>query len=452
MKSSLAQFVEIMQNAGLNDLVIQSFSTYYYQVLEGDTGKISENEIEPPDKMNIIDYDNLQTSAFSRLEKLAVIKLNGGLGTSMGLRKAKTLLKVKGDLNFLDIIARQILHIRGKSGKDIPLLLMHSFNTQTDSLSYLSKYSQLPLPYLPLDFVQNKFPKIKRDDLSPLQNENDNLNWNPPGHGEIYSVLASSGVLDKLLELGFEYAFISNSDNLGAVVDEKIFNYFTKSKTPFLMEVCRRTELDKKGGHLAQTKNGQLLLRETAQCPDAEIELFQDVNRYSYFNTNNLWVNLKALKQKLFETNNLLPLQLILNEKEVGDVKVYQLESAMGAAISVFKASQAIVVHRDRFAPVKKTTDLLAIWSDAFRLTDEYKIVLDNGMKQPPKIDLDDKYYKTIEQLREHFAEGIPSLNQCRSLTVQGNVYFSKNIEIVGNVTITGDKKLEHCKLGDVEL
>ncbi|MBL7148565.1 MAG: UTP--glucose-1-phosphate uridylyltransferase [Candidatus Cloacimonetes bacterium] len=450
MKSCLVQFVEIMQNAGLNDLVIQSFSTYYYRILEGATGKISENEIEPPNETNIINYDDLQTPASSQLEKLAVIKLNGGLGTSMGLKKAKTLLKVKGELNFLDIIARQILYIRGKSGKDIPLLLMHSFNTQADSLSYLRKYSQLPLPHLPLDFVQNKFPKIRRDDLSPLQNENDNLNWNPPGHGEIYSVFASSGVLDKLLELGFEYAFISNSDNLGAVIDEKIFNYFAESKTPFLMEVCRRTEVDKKGGHLAQIKGGQLLLRETAQCPDNEIELFQDVNRYSYFNTNNLWVNLKALKQKLFETNNLLPLQLILNEKEVDGIKVFQVESAMGAAISVFKRSQAVVVQRDRFAPVKKTTDLLAIWSDAFRLTDEYKIVLDNGMISSPKIDLNEKYYKTIEQLQEHFKEGIPSLKKCRSLDVQGNVYFGKNVEIVGDVKITGDKKLEHCRLADV--
>ncbi len=452
MKSSLAQFVEIMQNVGLNDLVIQSFSTYYYQILEGFTGKISENEIEPPDETNIINYDNLQIPASSQLEKLAVIKLNGGLGTSMGLKKAKTLLKVKGDLNFLDIIARQILYIRGKSGKDIPLLLMHSFNTQTDSLSYLRKYSQLPLPYLPLDFVQNKFPKIRKDDLSPLQNENDNLNWNPPGHGEIYSALASSGVLDKLLELGFEYAFISNSDNLGAVVDEKIFNYFAESKAPFLMEVCRRTEVDKKGGHLAQTKGGQLLLRETAQCPDDEIEFFHDVNRYSYFNTNNLWVNLKALKQKLFETNNLLPLQFILNEKEVDGIKVFQLESAMGAAISVFKGSQAVVVHRDRFAPVKKTTDLLAIWSDAYQLTDEYKIVLNNGMKKPPKIDLNDRYYKTIEQLREHFKEGIPSLKKCRSLTVQGNVYFGKNVEIIGDVIINGNYRLENKKLRNIKI
>ena len=161
---------------------------------------------------------------------------------------------------------------------------------------------------------------------------------------------------------------------------------------------------------------------------------------------------MKALKQKLFETNNLLPLQLILNEKEVDNVKVYQLESAMGAAISVFKDSRAVVVHRDRFAPVKKTTDLLVIWSDAFRLTDEYNLVLDNGMKKPPKIELDDRYYKTIEQLREHFKEGIPSLKQCRSLTVQGNVYFGKNVEIIGDVTITGDKKLEHCRLEDVEV
>ncbi|RLC57778.1 MAG: hypothetical protein DRH89_02740 [Candidatus Cloacimonadota bacterium] len=321
MKSYLNEFVEIMKEEGLEDLVIQSFSNSYYKILEGATGTLSETEIEPPVKENLIDYDNLEPVTSSPLEKLAVIKLNGGLGTSMGLKKAKTLLKIKGGYNFLDVIARQILHLRKKSSKDIPLILMHSFNTQKDSLSYLEKYNRLALPHIPLDFVQNKFPKIKMSDLSPLKNENDNLNWNPPGHGEIYTALSISGVLYNLITQGFEYAFISNSDNLGAVIDEKILAHFAEKRITFMMEVCMRTEMDKKGGHLAQTKKGQLILRETAQCPDDEIDFFQDINRYSYFNTNNLWVNLKALKQRLYETRYLLPLTMILNKRKLMEKK-----------------------------------------------------------------------------------------------------------------------------------
>ena len=452
MKSYLPEFIEIMENAGLNDLVIHSFSNYYYKVLEGATGKLSEKEIEPPDENNIIDYNKLQESTSPPLEKLVVIKLNGGLGTSMGLKKAKSLLRVKDNLNFLDIITRQILHLRETTEEDIPLFFLHSFNTQGDSLSYLEKYPELQLPDLPLDFVQNKFPKIKQSDLSPLQNEDDTLNWNPPGHGEIYTVMACSGVLDKLLEKGFLYAFISNSDNLGAVVDEKILTHFAEKNEPFLMEVCPRTEMDRKGGHLAQTHEGQLLLRETAQCPDNEVEHFQDINRYQYFNTNNLWVSLRALKQKLYEHNNLLPLSLILNSKEVEEEKVYQIESAMGAAISVFKGSKAIVVNKDRFIPVKKTNDLLAIWSDAFELTKEYKLKLNNSFGKTPGIKFNDRYYRTIDQLQEHFKDGIPSLKKCNTLTIEGNVYFGKHVEIIGDVKISKDGILEYCLLMNEEI
>ena len=386
------------------------------------------------------------------MEKLAVIKLNGGLGTSMGLKKAKTLLKIKGEFNFLDVIAQQILHLRKVTSKDIPLILMHSFNTQKDSLSYLEKYNRLALPHIPIDFVQNKFPKIKLSDLSPLKNEKDNLNWNPPGHGEIYTALAISGVLDKLITQGFEFAFISNSDNLGAVIDNKILAHFAEGNIPFLMEVCKRTEMDKKGGHLAQTKKGQLMLRETAQCPDDEVELFQDINRYSYFNTNNLWVNLKALKQRLYETRYLLPLTMILNKKEVEGEKVYQVESAMGAAISVFKNSKAIIVNRDRFAPVKTTNDMLAILSDAYELTSDYKLELANEYGKAPHIELNDEFYKNINDFEKRFEDGIPSLKKCKSLEIVGDVYFGKNVEIKGDVKINKKGKVENIILEDEEM
>ena len=446
MLNHLLEFKEIMEKANLDEIVIRSFEKYYLQVLSGETGKLSEKDISPPDKTNIIDYQDLETPDSAHLEKLAVIKLNGGLGTSMGLRKAKTLLKVKDDLNFLDIISLQILHLRRETRKEIPLLFMNSFNTHHDSLFYLKKYPELKTGNLPLDFVQNKFPKIKQSDLSPLKNKNDNLNWNPPGHGEIYLVMQISGILDQLLNSGFEYVFISNSDNLGAVVDEKILGYFAENNLPFMMEVCQRSNMDRKGGHLAQTKSGQLVLREIAQCPENETEFFQNIDRYRYFNTNSLWVNLKALKKKLDENDNLLPLSLIVNPKKVEGEEVFHLETAMGAAISLFADSKAMVVNRDRFAPVKKTNDLLVVWSDAYKLQNDYRLVLEKDVKEPPKVYLDERYYKTIEQLEEHFKEGIPSLKKCRKLEIKNDVYFGKNVEFAGEVVISEKGMIEEIR------
>ncbi|MBT3168346.1 MAG: UTP--glucose-1-phosphate uridylyltransferase [Candidatus Cloacimonetes bacterium] len=436
MKSHLKKFIAKMEVENPNELVIQSFTNSYYKILEGATGKISENEIEQPASNNLTNYDELSEINSAFLGKLAVIKLNGGLGTSMGLNEPKSLIKIKNNLNFLDIIARQILHLRNHSQKDIPLLFMHSFNTRKKSLDYLKKYSNLKNDDIPLDFMQNKFPKIKQSNLSPLNNQNENLNWNPPGHGEIYLVLAISGILDKLIKNGFEYVFISNADNLGAVVDEKILTHFASNNIPFLMEVCNRTEMDKKGGHLAQTKSGQLLLRESAQCPKNELENFQNIDIFSYFNTNNLWINLKSLKQRLYEKRFHLPLSMILNSKTVDGEKVYQVESAMGSAISVFKNSKAIIVNRNRFIPVKTTNDLLIVWSDVFRLSENFKLI--SQVPKIPKINLDTKFYQNYADFEMRFQKGVPSLKKCNQIEVNGDVFWGENVKISGkNVKIS---------------
>ncbi len=417
-------FTEEMRKHKLDQVVIDTFLQYYQQLVSGATGKLGREEIEAPGCQNIVNYEELPEGDTALLSKLAVIKLNGGLGTSMGLTKAKSLLRVKGADNFLDITAKQIIYIREKTGINIPLIFMDSFNTSADTLDYLKKYPELKLDYLPLDFQQNKFPKVREDKLHPLQTSNVSQNWNPPGHGDIYMSLVSTGILDILLSKGFEYIFVSNSDNLGAVVDKKILSYMKQKEVPFLMEVCPRTVLDKKGGHLAQTKAGQLVLREVAQCPEEEVEEFQNIELYKYFNTNNLWIDLKALKEELIRNNNVMLLPLILNKKKVEDVKVIQIETAMGAAISTFKGSKALVVERSRFAPVKKTTDLLAIWSDAYELTNDYRIVLTPPLTEAPTMDLDEKYYGLIDDLELRFAQGVPSLKECKKLKVRGNVFF----------------------------
>jgi len=441
MKNHISEFTALMRSNRLNEIVIKTFSSYYEKVLAGATGIISENDINPPREQNLVNYHDLSDESNDILDKLVVIKLNGGLGTSMGLSKVKSLLKVKDKITFLDIIALQIMQLRKVSGKETPLMFMNSFNTKDDTLNFLAKYNKLQVNDLPLDFIQNKFPKIKQEDLSPLNEKSDNLNWNPPGHGEIYTVLQISGILDTLLDKGYEYIFISNSDNLGAVVDNKILNYLSKFNIPFIMEVCERTEMDKKGGHLAETLGGQLLLREVAQCPENEISSFQDIKKYKYFNTNNLWVNIKMLKQKIEEVEYILSLPLILNKKEVAGTKVFQIESAMGAAISSFTNSKAIIIDRSRFIPVKKTNDLLCIWSDVYDLSPEYHLTLNKDLERPPNIVLDDNYYKTIDQLQERILE-VPSLKKCKELIVEGDVYFGKNVVIEKKVEIKSREKL----------
>ncbi|MCB0168132.1 MAG: UTP--glucose-1-phosphate uridylyltransferase, partial [Anaerolineae bacterium] len=345
-----------MQQEGLPDIVIKTFEYYYTQLVEGQTGMISETEIEPVESLPDAETfsADLAEAGQAALPQTVLLKLNGGLGTSMGLDQAKSLLMVKNGLSFLDIIAHQALHA------GIPLVLMNSFVTRDDSLAALDKYPDLQ-GKIPLDFLQHKIPKITQADFSPATWPADpHLAWCPPGHGDIYTALVTSHMLDTLLAAGYKYAFVSNSDNLGAVMDTAILGHFVQNDLPFMMEVADRTEADKKGGHLAQRPDGQLILRESAQCPSDDMASFQDVSRHKYFNTNNLWLNLPALKAMLQAKDNILGLPMIRNSKTVdprdsGSTPVYQLETAMGSAIGIFQGAGAIRVPRTRFAPVKTT-------------------------------------------------------------------------------------------------
>lgn len=248
-------FVKQMKAASLDDGVIRTFSAYYKLLQEGKLGVIPHSMIDPPAPENVIDYKSLlQYRKQSILKNIAVIKLNGGLGTSMGLSAAKSLLPVKGNMNFLDIITRQVLSLRSGTGYEVLLMFMNSYNTEADTLQYLEKYPDLNRQKLPISFMQNKFPRIRQDNLKPYENEDVEKMWNPPGHGDIYAALSSSGLLDKMIDSGYRYAFVSNSDNLGATVDTCIPAYMEANDIHFLMEVCDRTEADKKGGHLCQDK------------------------------------------------------------------------------------------------------------------------------------------------------------------------------------------------------
>merc|ERR1719394_2020991 len=258
---------------------------------------------------------------------------------------------------------------------DMKFMLMNSFSTSKDTLEALAKYTSLGSGS-DLEFVQNKAPKVTKEDLTPASwPANADHEWCPPGHGDLYPAMLGSGTLDKLLGKGFKYMFVSNSDNLGATMDVKLLTYFASTKAPFMMEVATRTDADKKGGHLAKdAATGGLLLRESAQCPEEDEKAFQDTSKYKFFNTNNLWVDLVALKGIFDKNGGAIPLPVMKNAKTVDPrdkktTKVIQLETAMGAAISAFPGASAILVPRTRFAPVKTTNDLLALRSDAYVLT-----------------------------------------------------------------------------------
>ncbi|MCB5260664.1 MAG: UTP--glucose-1-phosphate uridylyltransferase [Candidatus Cloacimonetes bacterium] len=436
----LTQFVKAMKAENLSDILIRTFSNYYKALESGVRGSIPESTIFPPQGDLLANYSDLDTAGTEKyLKQIAVVKLNGGLGTSMGLSKAKSLLPVKGNMNFLDIITRHILALRSSSGYDIQLLFMNSYATHQDTLNYLMRYPDLQTQSLPISFMQNKFPRIRQEELAPFNSSDKTQRWNPPGHGDIYTAISTTGILDSLIAKGYKYMFVSNSDNLGAAVDPRIASYMAKNDIPFLMEVCERTEMDKKGGHLAQDAEGNLLLREIAQCPADDLNNFQDINKYKYFNTNNLWIDLNALDWHLITNDGLMILPLIVNPKEVEGTKVFQLETAMGAAISSFSGAKALVVPRERFAPVKKTNDLLAIWSDLYELNDQYQIKLKRGVSKIPYIDLDSRYYGNIDQLLNRF-ETVPSLAGCKELIIEGDVGFGADVICDGRVHLKAEK------------
>ncbi|MDD2219650.1 MAG: UTP--glucose-1-phosphate uridylyltransferase [Desulfoplanes sp.] len=443
-----------MEAHGLPDIVINVTKYYYHQLSHGSLGKLTEQDIDPVSTEEIQTYAQAQeciSVGEQALGKLAIIKLNGGSGTSMGLRKAKTLLPVKDGQTFLNIIVRQVLQLREKTGREIPLVFMNSFSTHLDTMLAIEGFDN-GTTQVPLAFIQHKSPKILQEDLSPVEwPKNPELEWNPPGHGDIYTSMVTSGTLRKLLDAGFEYAFISNSDNLGAVVDPAIYGFMVKNDLPFLMEVAERTSSDKKGGHLCRLKqSGRLALRELAQCPDDSLDTFQDVSKYCFFNTNSIWINLKIL-EKVFAYHGMMPLDLIVNSKHVdprdsSSPWIYQLETAMGAAISSFRHAQVLKVPRTRFAPVKTCGDLLNVMSDNFVLTAEQTVVPNPArVLRPIEIDLDKKFFMKIDDFQARFPYGAPSLLECTSLRVAGDIVFGKNICLKGDVVIENKTDNQIC-------
>lgn len=433
-----------MREKGVSELAIKIFEFNFNKFIKNSSALFHSSEINPLNKTDAvltnIDYSqkNLQ-NIDTKANKIAVIKLNGGLGTSMGLKGPKSQLIVKNNLNFIEITVSQIRKFNENNKSNVPLIFMNSFNTHEateESLQKL-KFENLNLPH---SFNENKSPKISvhldSKTFTPASFPADqSLEWAPPGHADVYPALFESGLLDELTNKGYEYIFISNVDNLGATLNPEIIDAIFKLDSSFVMEVATRTENDKKGGHLA-LKNDKLILRESSQVTAEDKKDFQDFHKYKFFNTNSIWIKIKSLKDLMLKNKGILDLPIIINKKNIDPTdlkseKIIQLESAMGSAISLFEDAKTILIPNERFVPVKNTSNLLYLLSDLVKIDENFVL-------HPLKniyIDLKNSNYKMIDDFNERF-KVIPSLKNCESLVIENDIKFDKNIELSGNVKL----------------
>ncbi|TMW91743.1 hypothetical protein EJD97_013954 [Solanum chilense] len=428
--------------AGLNQISENEKSGFINLVgryLSGEAQHIDWSKIQTPTDEVVVPYDKLAplsedpAETKKLLDKLVVLKLNGGLGTTMGCTGPKSVIEVRNGLTFLDLIVKQIEALNAKFGCSVSLLLMNSFNTHDDTLKIVEKYANSNIDIH--TFNQSQYPRLVTEDFAPLpcKGNSGKDGWYPPGHGDVFPSLMNSGKLDALLAKGKEYVFVANSDNLGAIVDLKILNHLILNKNEYCMEVTPKTLADVKGGTLISYE-GKVQLLEIAQVPDEHVNEFKSIEKFKIFNTNNLWVSLSAIK-RLVEADS-LKMEIIPNPKEVDGVKVLQLETAAGAAIKFFDRAIGANVPRSRFLPVKATSDLLLVQSDLYTLTDEGYVIRNPARSNPsnPSIELGPEFKKVANFLGRF--KSIPSIIDLDSLKVTGDVWFGSSVTLKGKVTV----------------
>ncbi|HEY4277143.1 MAG TPA: UTP--glucose-1-phosphate uridylyltransferase [Conexibacter sp.] len=455
MDEGHADAIEKLRRDGASEAALAAFRRRLAGLDDPAAGLLPGAELEPIPSLPALDElpEPSPQEARAALDRVVVLKLNGGLGTSMGLTTPKSSIAIKDGRTFLDVIALQVLALRERHGVRLPLVLMDSTATRPPSLHALEQHPGLIRDDLAPDFLQGREPKLRADTGAPVQWPPDQeLEWCPPGHGDLYISLAGSGMLAALLDAGYRWAFVSNADNLGALVDARIAAWVAAEQIPFLMEVVRGTPADRKGGHLAR-RDGRLVLRETAQVPDGD-DSFGDVERWRWYNTNDLWVDLEALAELLAADPAGPRLPLIVNRKTVDPTdasspEVLQLETAMGAAIGSIDGARALHVPRSRFVPVKTTDDLLVTRSDAYVLRDDGSLEAAFDGAAPPVVTLDPDYYKLLRDFDARFPDGPPSLRNARSLTVEGDVRFGRGVVVKGDATVRGPQSVRDGAMFD---
>lgn len=444
MRNALNKLVADVPDATMRKAFASEMDNFYslftrYLSTKGSENNLDWNQVKSPADDQIIAYKNVSKDngdVKDFLSKLAVLKLNGGLGTTMGCVGPKSAIEVREGMSFLDLTVRQIEYLNNANDVSVPLVLMNSFNTDVETKKIIQKYAGHKLQIF--TFNQSRFPRIQKDSLTPLPSRFDDSNdsWYPPGHGDLFEALANSGTLDVLLNQGKEYLFVSNIDNLGATVDIDILSHMHNTKAEFIMEVTNKTKADIKGGTIIDY-DGRVRLLEVAQVPPPCIDDFKSIRKFKIFNTNNLWVSLNAIRRVV--DNNELSMEIIVNNKTLDNgEKVIQLETAVGAAIKHFQGAHGINVPRSRFLPVKSTSDLFLITSDLYKL--EHGDLTVNPQRQfltVPIVKLG-SHFKKVQNFLNRF-KTIPHILELDHLTVTGDVYFGSNVTLQGTVIIVAN-------------
>lgn len=409
------------------------FRRYLNDRAKGNT--IDWAKINPPNPDQVVAYDDLPNSdAVDFLNKLAVVKLNGGLGTSMGCVGPKSVIEVRDGMSFLDLSVRQIEYLNRTYDVNVPFVLMNSFNTDEDTASIIKKYEGHNIDIL--TFNQSRYPRVLKDSLLPAPKDYHSQlsDWYPPGHGDVFESLYNSGILDQLLERGIEIIFLSNADNLGAVVDLRILQHMVETKAEYIMELTDKTKADVKGGTIIDYE-GKARLLEIAQVPKQYVNEFKSIKKFKYFNTNNIWMNLRAIKRVV--ENSELEMEIIPNEKSIpadkkgeADVSIIQLETAVGAAIKHFKNAHGVNVPRRRFLPVKTCSDLMLVKSNLYTLSHGQLVMDPNRFGPAPLIKLGSDF-KKVAQFQKRIGS-IPNIVELDHLTVTGDVNFGRGIVLKG--------------------
>ncbi|KAI4100960.1 MAG: hypothetical protein LQ339_005281 [Xanthoria mediterranea] len=400
---------------------------------------LSWDRIAPPQPEQVVEYSSLANSdSVEFLNKLAVVKLNGGLGTSMGCVGPKSVIEVRDGMSFLDLSVRQIEYLNRTYNVNVPFVLMNSFNTDEDTGNIIKKYEGHNIDIM--TFNQSRYPRVLKDSLLPApKSANSQLSdWYPPGHGDVFESLYNSGILDKLIERGVEVLFLSNADNLGAVVDLGILQHMVQTEAEYIMELTDKTKADVKGGTIINY-DGSVRLLEIAQVPKEHTNEFKSIKKFKYFNTNNIWLNLQAIKRVV--ENNELEMEIIPNSKSIpadkkgeSDVSIIQLETAVGAAIRHFKNAHGVNVPRRRFLPVKTCSDLMLVKSDLYSLK-HGQLVMDQDRFGPaPLIKLGNDF-KKVSDFQKRISS-IPKILELDHLTITGAVNLGRGVVLKGTVII----------------
>jgi UTP--glucose-1-phosphate uridylyltransferase len=417
------------------------FRRYLQDRAKGTT--LEWDRIQPPQPAQVIAYEKLPKRENPELlSKLAVLKLNGGLGTSMGCVGPKSVIEVREGMSFLDLSVRQVEYLNRIYGVNVPFVLMNSFNTDDDTANIIKKYEGHNVDIL--TFNQSRYPRIAKDSLLPVPKDFNSpiSDWYPPGHGDVFESLENSGILDELIGRGIEYLFLSNVDNLGAVVDLSVLGHMVESEAEYIMELTDKTKADVKGGTIIDYE-GTVRLLEIAQVPREHTQDFKSIKKFRYFNTNNIWLNLNAIKRVV--QNHELELEIIPNSKSIpadksgdSDLSVIQLETAVGAAIRHFQNAHGVNVPRRRFLPVKTCSDLMLVKSDLYSMK-HGQLKIDAARFGPAPLIKLGSHFKKVSDFQKR-VPSIPRILELDHLTITGAVNIGRGVTLKGTVIIVANE------------